>query len=353
MTSVKPQFTWKTVILPVIGITAFTAYLYLFQVDIPEIIATVQRADPLLYFTAALMVFVDVFLYAMAWRSLLSFLSVKLSIVKAYLYTWYGTFMDIIIPAESVSGEISRLYLIVRERGNDVSGKVVASLVAHRLISMGMGVSSLLTGIFMLMAEAPLDSFVFNLSILLITITLLFTVLLILLCIKENWTLKIIDWVIGIVERASRGKWRPTKIRENAVKLAGMFHSSIKAYGNAPKIVAAAITLSTLSWIAYLALCQLVFLALDIQVSWSIILVTQSIVAAVKAIPLGIPFEVGLPEITMTSLYVALGIPFSISATATILTRILAVWLKFFAGFTAQQWIEIKVMRKQLNCKKP
>ncbi|MEM3161783.1 MAG: lysylphosphatidylglycerol synthase transmembrane domain-containing protein [Candidatus Bathyarchaeia archaeon] len=353
MTSAKPQFTWKTIILPLIGITAFIVYLYLFQVDIPEIIATVQRADPMMYFTAALMIFVEVFLYAMAWRSLLSFLSVKLSIMKSYLYVWYGTFMDIIIPAESVSGEISRLYLIIREKGNDVSGKVVASLVAHRLISMGMGVASLLIGIFMLIAEAPLDGFVFNLSIFLITITLLFTVLLILLCIKENWTLKIIDWVIGVVNRISRGKWKPTKIRENAVKLAGMFHSSIKAYGNAPKIVAVAITLSTLSWIAYLALCQLVFQALDIQVSWSIILVTQSIVAAVKAIPLGIPFEVGLPEITMTSLYVALGIPFGISATATILTRILAVWLKFFVGFTVQQWIEIRVMRKKLDSEKP
>ncbi|MEM2816574.1 MAG: lysylphosphatidylglycerol synthase transmembrane domain-containing protein, partial [Candidatus Bathyarchaeia archaeon] len=222
MTSAKPQFTWKTIILPLIGITAFIVYLYLFQVDIPEIIATVQRADPMMYFTAALMIFVEVFLYAMAWRSLLSFLSVKLSIMKSYLYVWYGTFMDIIIPAESVSGEISRLYLIIREKGNDVSGKVVASLVAHRLISMGMGVASLLIGIFMLIAEAPLDGFVFNLSIFLITITLLFTVLLILLCIKENWTLKIIDWVIGVVNRISRGKWKPTKIRENAVKLAQM-----------------------------------------------------------------------------------------------------------------------------------
>lgn len=349
MTSAKPQFTWKTIILPLIGIAAFIAYLYLFQVDIPEIIATIQHADPLPYFIAAFMIFVDVFLYAMAWRSLLSFLSVKLSIIKSYLYVWYGTFMDIIIPAESVSGEISRIYLIVREKGNDVSGKVVASLVAHRLISMGMGVASLLIGIFMLIAEAPLDSFVFNLSIFLIAITLLFTVLLILLCIKENWTLKIIDWVIGIVERISRGKWKPMKIRENAVKLAEMFHSSIKAYGNAPKVVLAAINLSAFSWIAYLVLCQLVFLALNIQVSWGIILVTQSIVAAIKAIPVGIPFEVGLPEITMTSLYVALGVPFSISATATILTRVLAVWLKFFAGFIAQQWIEIKTMRKQLD----
>jgi len=34
-----------------------------------------------------------------------------------------------------------------------------------------------------------------------------------------------------------------------------------------------------------------------------LILITSSIVLAVKATPIGIPFEVGLPEAVMTTLY--------------------------------------------------
>lgn len=354
MVSVKPKVTWKTILLPAIGIAAFLIYLYLFQVDIPEIIATIQNANPPIYFLAALLILVDTFLYAMAWRILINFLSVKLSVWKAYLYVWYGTFMDIIIPAESVSGEISRIYLITREQGNSVSGQVVASLVAHRLISMGVGVATIIIGIGILLAEKLVDPLIFNLSLFLIAITIFFLVLLILLCVKEKWTLKIIDWVIRVVEWISRGKWKPTKLKEEAVKIAEMFHDSMKQFGHTPKVIASSIFISSLSWLAYLILSYLVFLALGFQalkfqVLWGIILVTQSIVSAIKSIPLGVPFEVGLPEITMTTLYNVLGIPFGISATATILTRILTVWLRFFIGFGVQQWLEIKAIKTSLN----
>ncbi|MEM3554032.1 MAG: lysylphosphatidylglycerol synthase transmembrane domain-containing protein [Candidatus Bathyarchaeia archaeon] len=350
MVSAKPKVTWKTILLPAVGVAAFLIYLYLFQVDIPEIIATIQNVNLPIYFLAALLILVDTFLYAMAWRFLLNFLQVKLSVWKAYLYVWYGTFIDIIIPAESVSGEISRAYLITREQGNSVSGQVVASLVVHRLISMGVGVATIVIGIGMLLTERIVDPIIFNLSLFLIAATTFFLALLILLCVKENWTLKIMDWVIKIVEFASGGRWKPTKLREEALKIAGMFHDSMKQFGHAPKVVAASIFISSLSWLSYLTLSYLVFLAmgfnaLEIQVLWSVILVTQSIVSTIKSIPVGVPFEIGLPEITMTTLYNVLGIPFGISATATILTRILTVWLRFFIGFAAQQWLEIKAIK--------
>lgn len=349
MVSVKPKITWKIVIPSVVGIATFLIYLYLFQVDLLEIIVTIQSANIPIYFLAALLILVDTFIYAMAWRVLLNFLHVKISVWKAYLYVWYGTFMDIIIPAESVSGEVSRAYLIVREQGNSLSGQVLASLVAHRLISMGVGVATILIGVGMLLTERLLDPLIFNLSLLLIALTVFFLALVILLCVKEKWTVKIIDWVIKIVERLSMGRWKPVKLREEVVKIAGMFHGSMNQFGRAPKIVTASMFLSSLSWLSHLILSYLVFLALGFPVSWSIILVTQSIVSSVKSIPLGVPFEVGLPEITMTTLYNVLGVPFEISATATILTRILTVWLRFFIGFTVQQWLEIKAIKGSLS----
>ena len=83
-------------------------------------------------------------------------------------------------------------------------------------------------------------------------------------------------------------------------------------------------------------------MSLRFPVSWSVVLITSTIVLAVKSIPLGVPFEVGLPEITMTTLYISLGVPEGLAATATILTRLLTLWLRFFVGFIAQQWLELK-----------
>jgi uncharacterized membrane protein YbhN (UPF0104 family) len=37
-----------------------------------------------------------------------------------------------------------------------------------------------------------------------------------------------------------------------------------------------------------------------------------------------------------------MGVPAALSATATILTRIITLWFRFFIGFAAQQWLELK-----------
>ncbi|MEM2318993.1 MAG: lysylphosphatidylglycerol synthase transmembrane domain-containing protein [Candidatus Bathyarchaeia archaeon] len=352
MASTKPKITRKTVVLPLIGIAAFLVYLYLFQVDLPEIIATIQTVDTLTYLAAALLIFVDTFFYAMAWRTLLNHLSVKLPILKAYLYIWYGTFIDLIIPAESISGEISRAYLITREKGNHVSGKVVASLVAHRLISTSIGLTTLIVGVCLLLTYSGFNDLIFNLSIFLICATLFFLILLLLLCTKRNWTLGIIERLLNFFERLTRGKWNLMKFKEDVTKAAEMFHESMQEFRHTPKIVFFATFLSSVSWFSYLAISYTVFMAMHFPTSfhlWSTILVTQAIVNTIKSIPVGIPFEVGLPEITMTTIYTILGIPMNVSATSTILNRLLTVWLRFFVSFAVQQWIEIKAVKTSLK----
>jgi uncharacterized membrane protein YbhN (UPF0104 family) len=63
-----------------------------------------------------------------------------------------------------------------------------------------------------------------------------------------------------------------------------------------------------------------------------------------------VPFEVGLPEITMTTLYtVGFGVPPGIAATATILSRLITLWFRFFIGFLAQQWLALKPMLAKNN----
>lgn len=50
--------------------------------------------------------------------------------------------------------------------------------------------------------------------------------------------------------------------------------------------------------------------------------------------------------------FTLLGVPAEIGATATILTRILTFWLRFFLGFLAQQWVEIKSINTSANTTK-
>jgi uncharacterized protein (TIRG00374 family) len=346
MESPKPKITVKTLLFPLVGLVAFFAYIYLFQVDILGIIATLQRADPVPFALAAVLSLAEVLFFSVSWRVLVNFLMIKLSVIRSYLFVWYGIFVDILIPAESVSGEALRVYLVTKEQGEKTMGRVVASLVTHRLLGMGMNVAVLILGVILFFSETEINPLVFNLILFLavgITLTL---ILIMLFSFKEQWSLKVIDWLVRAGKFISRGRWQGqlTKIKEDACNIARSFHQSMKEFKNNPKALVFSLFYLSITWVLSLSIPYLVFMSLRYPVSWSVILITSTIVLAVKSIPLGVPFEVGLPEITMTTLYISLLGPESagISATATILTRLITLWLRFFVGFLAQQWLELK-----------
>ncbi len=345
MTTAKPKITWKNIVLPALGLLAFFLYLYFFNVDIPEIIAIAQRIDVSIYFLAVIAVLLETLFFSLSWYSLVTFLSVKLSVARAFMYVWYSIYVDIIIPAESISGEISRVYLVEREQ-NGTSGKVVASVVVQRLMGMAINITSLLVGISVLLLQGHVSGTLINLTLLLAAVITAFLVLLILLCVKETWTMRIVEGGIRLVEFLTRGHWKLTKIKDEVMKMTKMFHGSIKEYRHAPKNLSMSLVFNILSWLFSFGVAYLVFLSMRFPISWSVIVVTCSIVVAIQSIPLGVPFEAGLPEITMASLFQWLSpiMTLDIAATATILIRILTVWLRFFVGFTVQQWLEIKAI---------
>jgi uncharacterized protein (TIRG00374 family) len=355
----RTKITWKTVLFPVFGIVAFFLYIYLFQVDIIGIIKTLQTINPLPYALAATLSIIEILFFSISWRVLANFLYIKLSVLRSYLFVWYGIFVDTIVPAESVSGELVRVYLITKEQGNSKCGPAMASLVTHRFLGMGMNVAVLLIGIVLLVTggQTQLSGLVFN-SILLVAIAISASLIaLIVLSFKEKWTAKLVEWVIKAAKFVSRGRWNLNQLKESAHQITQGFHLSMKEFKNKPKPVIVSLFYLILTWIFSLSIQYLVFMSLGISVSWSMITITAAIVLAVKSIPVGIPFEVGIPEATMTTLYMAFNIDPAIAATATILSSLLTLWLRFFIGFVAQQWLTLKPIinstsnKPEITCK--
>ncbi len=337
----KPKFTWKTVIFPLLGLTGFFIYIYLFKVDIIGIFATAKKADPVIYSIAILFGLLQVLFFTVSWRVLTNHLSIKMSLIRAYLYVWYGMYIDTIVPAQSISGEVTRTYLLTRDKCGPF-GKVVASLYAHRLLGTGINAVALIAGVVLLTFGGNVNPLVFNLIILvaaaIITILFLMTVL----SFKPQWTSRVVRWATAVAKRFSRGKMNTEKIEADTVEIMGHFHESMNEFRQKPRAITYSLCYLLISWFFSLSIPFLVFISLDHPVSVSVIIVTSAIFLAVKSIPVGIPFEVGLPEAVMTTLYISMGIPGAMAATATILTRIITLWLFFIIGFGAQQWLELK-----------
>ena len=96
------KFTWKTVLLPLLGIVGFFLYLYLFNVDVVGIIATAQRANPLIYSVAVICGFIEIFFFTSSWHALTSHYKHQTFDKESVLYVWYGIYVDTIVPAESI-----------------------------------------------------------------------------------------------------------------------------------------------------------------------------------------------------------------------------------------------------------
>ncbi|MDR0372447.1 MAG: flippase-like domain-containing protein [Nitrososphaerota archaeon] len=336
----KPKFTYKTVLFPLLGLAGFFFYIYLFQVDLASIIATVQTVNPLLFGLAAVCGLLEVFFFTISWRALTRPLDIKMTLKKACLYVWYGIYVDILVPAESVSGEVTRAYLLTRDHCGSF-GKVFASLFTHRLLGMALNVVVLVLGIVLLSFEGLGSSFVFNFITFIAAGIAAIIVIMMVFVFKKNWLLKTIDWVTRFIDKISRGRWK-LGLKTQAAEIANNFHESMVQYRRTAQPLTESLVHLAASWFFSLSVPYLVFQALGHPVSWSVILVTSAIVLAVKSIPVGVPFEVGIPEAVMTTLFFAMGVDAALSATATILTRIITLWFRFFIGFAAQQYLEFK-----------
>ena len=337
----KPKLTWKTVVLPLLGLVGFFLYIYLFKIDLLGILNTAKTADPLIYAVTIVFGLLEVFFFTISWRVLTQHLQIKMSIVRAYLYVWYGIYVDTIVPAESIGGEVTRTYLCTRDKCGSF-GKVVASLFTHRLLGMALNVVALIVGIVLLTFGGNVNPVIFNVIIFVAAAIVGIICLMFVLSFKEQWTLKVVDFGTHFVHKISFGKVNLTKLTGQAFEVTTHFHEAMTEFRHHPKAIAGSSFYLVISWLLSLSIPYLVFYSLGHPVSWSIIIVSSAIFLAVKAIPIGVPFEVGFPEAVMTTLYISMGIYGPLAATATILVRIVTLWFRFFIGFAAQQYLELK-----------
>lgn len=342
----RKKFLIRSSALLLIGLLVFVVYLVFF-VNIGEMIEKISQANPFIYALTFVAALLDVFFFALAWRYLMRALSVRVSVWKTYVFIWVSIFIDSIIPAESVSGEISRAYLMSREPEAE-TGKVVVSLVIHRIIMVLITIVTLLSGVLVLFVSGyTLSAFVMYLIWLVTIVAAAFLACVFVLLVKEKWMERFVDLLLRIACRIFRGRWRLGELRERALVEVRSFYDGLETLGGDLKHFVLPVVFSFVSWIFSILVLFMVFVSLGFSISWtlwSIVVVVFSLIVTIKSVPVGVPAEVGLPEIAMTFLFTAMGIAPGVSAAVTILSRLVSFAFKFVVGFVATQWVGIKTI---------
>lgn len=328
-------------VFPIIALAAFFLYLLVFNVDFATLGAVIARVDLLFFALAVLVGLAEILFFAFSWRVLLNFFRINIGWQSSFLFVLYGYYMDIIIPAGSVTGDATRVYLIARDR-RGTETQVVASVFTQRLLGMALNVITLVLGIMLVFTITQINSTVIYYLAAVGGVISAGLILLLLVVAEKSWSIRIVDSFLGFADRVSNKKWRLLTYEQQINAEVSEFRQSVAMFKDHPKVLVFSMLYLILNWACSFSIPYLIFYSLGYPVSLTIIIVTASITVAISQIPIGLPFEVGIPEITMTTLFIALGIPAAISATVTILTRIITLWFRFGIGFAVQQWLEIK-----------
>ncbi len=173
-----------------------------------------------------------------------------------------------------------------------------------------------------------------------------FVELLIYLGTRKEKTEKLVDWLISLPRRLTRGRWSAERYRTAVVDAVCSFQDGFLTLGDNPKGLVLSVFFSILAWIADICIAILVFISLGSTATASIslggIVVVYLISTTLQYLPIGvIPGEIGLVEIVMTTLFTLVGKPqgIPIFALATILIRSLTLWLRLLiGGLVASSW---------------
>lgn len=344
-------FTLKRtgVLVIVVGLFVFVLYLYFF-VPFSGFMSYIRQADPFYYSLAFAAMLLSVAFYSLAWQRLLHLLSVKSSFWKTLQFVWVGNFVDLLVPAESISGDISKVYLMSKESGED-AGKVVASVIGHRVLTTTITLGGLvISSVYFAFKYSP-PLFIMEFVAVIGAGTVFSIFLIFYLSKKRQATEKIVSWLIGLLVRFSRGRWQFQSLKKQAEKMLKAFHDGIDALGVRPRRLVLPVSLGIVAWLFDLLIAVLVFHALSAQVSFSALVIVYSISVAIQSIPLGIPGEFGVLDVIMAFLY-SLLIPIpdiekarALSAAATVLIRILTLWVRLLIGGLIVQWLGIKGLK--------
>ena len=337
----RPRFTRRILIFVIIGLVVLALYVYYF-IRTTNVAHTLAQTNMLFYASAFVAFLATVFFSSLAWQSLLRNLNVKARISRVLLLMWSGLFFDVVVPEPGFSGDLSKAYMLAKTYGED-PGRIVASVVSQKIISIVITVVSLFLGLFLLALHytRALSSLVLLFIAAVIFLSVFVLVLVTYISARPAATRRLLNWLIRAIDFFRRGRWDPEDFRNRAEETLYEFHEGFRTLISNPKDMITPIAFCFISWGFDVSVVFLTFVALGYPLPVDQVLIVYALTGALASV--GVSF-VGVTEIIMTSSYTLLGIPLAYSLSATLLTRVITLWFKLVVSYFAFQYAGVQIL---------
>lgn len=312
----------KFLFMLAIGLSIF--FVYLFLVGLESIISEVSRANIGLLLLTLPLELAFMLLFGLTWYMLLKTLEKNVSLKDSLSISLVSLFGNIMIPTGSVTGEAIRLVLSKKKMKLEYS-KALASILIHRIVNLMALVPFLVLGLayFWAFGHGGVELLV----ILVLALLVIVGGLLPLRYLSKSRRLQ--TYVYKASEKIAKALRRWSNESGNIIEQnIAEFSSSLDRMFSNPHVVVLSFIVFLGHWAAAITIPYVVFLSLGYDIPYSLILVAYPIYSLSYMIPVGIPAMLGVVEVSMTATFIALGVPPALASSASILTRIIAVWFE-------------------------
>jgi len=323
------------------GLVAFILYIVFF-IDPQQVAQSLAQTNLAIYASAFVAYLLFTVCSSLVWRSLLSSLAVKITAKKAFLYTWTGLFFEATVPQLGLSAEVSKTYFLTKD-ANLEAGKVGASVVGQKILSMTITITALSVGLGLLLFRYTL-----NPSTALLIGTVLGLLILALSSVyyvsfKPAATKTLLGWAIKVA-RFFRKNWDPQNFQTKAEKLLITFHISIAQLKANPKTLIAPVIFGVVGFVFEISVLFITFAALGQSVPADVVLIVFTLTGALQIIG-----PIFFPELVMTLTLTALFGDPVVAFSATLLSRVVNLWFRLVVSYCALQFAGIKIIQQKPN----
>lgn len=343
----KALSKYKNAIFMALGLAAFIIYLTFFVGigSLIQLITSLNLQQYSIYYSIAIgALFLSVFFDSLIWHSLLQGLHVKMKLRKVVLYNWIGNFVEMVIPCETVCGEVTRIYLARKETNENV-GMAAAPVITSRILSTFVYTGGLLVGSLVLVATAKMPPYLLGTLLLVAGGTVAMIVAILFLALKEGAVEKMVSVFMVLVRVITKSREKQEARKEGLRKTLYSFSEAFQTYKKHPKLLIKPMFYAVIAWVFTLLVYLMVFYSLEFTtISLIDLAMVYCVSSTVETLTAGFP--VGAVEITMISLYSALGVPLVIAGAATTLTRLLTFWFQIIVGYPIFQFTGLKDILK-------
>lgn len=295
----------------------------------PDQILTALKTANMNYVILAIIVqFIILWLWNTRWSVICKSLDIPHKQLSLFAMTIVGLAINDLTPSGRSGGEPVRAYLLSRSSSEDFK-KTFATVMGDKLFDTFPFMILAIFAISYLMLYLHLSSALFTILLLALLLFVIALVFIIYICINETFGLKTIAWIFRQLRRLMSRNL--DKYEDMATTSLIGFQNSLRYLMRDRKLLLEATVISFVVWFLELLRVYIVFLAFGVEVSLGMIASVFLVSTLIGIIP-ALPGGLGSIDGVMILLYSMAGISASISTAATLVERMISLWMVIIVG---------------------